>query len=239
MQAVFEKIKKELVQHAKEEHPRECCGLIVIVKGKVQYKRCKNIADFGDFAIDPLDYAACSDLGEIIAVFHSHNTGSSEPSIADKLCIEKGKIPWIIYDLISETFTVTEPSGFKLPLLGREFKHGYVDCLSLIRDYYSEIGIELPDSERQDNWWLKGGDLYREKFQSFGFIKVGDSEFNSFKKHDVILMQVGSPVPNHGAVYIEDNQIIQHCQGRLSSRDVYGGYWRKVTNMVLRHKELL
>lgn len=93
MQSLFEKIKEEAVNHAKEESPKECCGLLIIINGKVQYKRCKNIASFGDFAIDPVDYAACSDLGEIVAVFHSHNTGSSEPSISDKIGIEKWGIP--------------------------------------------------------------------------------------------------------------------------------------------------
>lgn len=239
MQAVFEKIKDKLIQHAVEESPKECCGLLMVINGKLEYKKCRNIADIGDFVIDPSDYAKYCDLGEVVAIFHSHNTGDSEPSVCDKLCIEKGKIPWIIYDIVSDSFTETKPTGFKLPILGREFKHGFVDCLSLIRDYYSEIGIILPDSEREDDWWLKGGNLYNDKFESFGFVKVGGSEFTDFKKHDVILMQVGSPVPNHGAVYIGDNQIIQHCQGRLSSKDVYGGYWRKVTNSVIRHKEFL
>ena len=37
---------------------------------------------------------------------------------------------------------------------------------------------------------------------------------------------------------VDDNIILHHCHGRLSSRDVYGGYWRKVTTHVLRHRDL-
>jgi cell wall-associated NlpC family hydrolase len=48
-------------------------------------------------------------------------------------------------------------------------------------------------------------------------------------------MQVASPVPNHAAVYLGDGLILHHLQGRLSSRDVYGGYWQKVTTHALRH----
>ena len=52
-------------------------------------------------------------------------------------------------------------------------------------------------------------------------------------------MQVGSPVINHAAIYIGDGMIIQHCAGRLSSRDVYGGGWRRATRKALRHKSLI
>lgn len=237
---MFETIKKDILLHAKEEYPNECCGLAIIVKGKLVYKRCKNISAGKQFIMAPEDYAECEDLGEIVGICHSHIDESVEPSQTDKLGIENTNKPWIIVNPKTEEYSVTFPSGFKLPLIGREFKHGTVDCLSLIRDYYKqELNIDMPDFVREDNWWLNGGDMYRDNFAACGFVKVGGSEFTALNKHDVIVMQVCSPVPNHGAVYVGDNVILQHCQDRLSSRDVYGGYWRKATNMVLRHKELL
>jgi cell wall-associated NlpC family hydrolase len=51
-------------------------------------------------------------------------------------------------------------------------------------------------------------------------------------------MQVASPVPNHASVYLGDGLILHHLQGRLSSRDVYGGYWQKVSTHALRHPDL-
>lgn len=232
-------IKAEVLLHAKETYPNECCGLAVVVKGKLQYKHCRNINPGKQFAIHPDDYAACADLGEIVGVCHSHVNESVNPSESDLVGIESSKVPWLIVNPDTNQHSITFPTNYKLPLLGRQFKHGTVDCLSLIRDYCSEIGIQIPDYYREDDWWLKGGDLYREKFAECGFVKVGGSEYTAFKKHDLIIMQVCSPVPNHGAIYIGDNLILQHCHGRLSSRDVYGGYWRKVTNMVLRHKDFL
>ena len=59
------------------------------------------------------------------------------------------------------------------------------------------------------------------------------------RKGDVLLMQIASPVPNHAAIYLDDGVIMQHVAGRLSSRDVYGGYWAKHTTHVLRHRSLL
>jgi cell wall-associated NlpC family hydrolase len=49
-------------------------------------------------------------------------------------------------------------------------------------------------------------------------------------------MHIVSPVPNHVAIYIGDNKILHHVQGRLSSRDVYGSYYQKVTAKILRHE---
>jgi cell wall-associated NlpC family hydrolase len=49
-------------------------------------------------------------------------------------------------------------------------------------------------------------------------------------------MQLESNLPNHAAIYIGDQQILHHVQGRLSSRDVLGGYYIKSTAMVLRHE---
>lgn len=236
---MIEELKEEVIAHAIEVHPNECCGLAVIINGKLKYKRCRNIASGGQFAIDPEDYSSIEDQGEIVGICHSHVYEAVNPSDADRIGIEKSKLPWLIVNPDTKDYSITYPSGFKLDLIGRKFQHGVIDCLSLIIDYYKEIGIALPDMYREDNWWLKGADMYRDNFKSFGFEQVGGSEFTDFKKHDVILMQVGSPVPNHGAIYIGDGFILQHCQGRLSSKDVYSGYWRKVTNIVLRHKELM
>ena len=49
-------------------------------------------------------------------------------------------------------------------------------------------------------------------------------------------MKLDSVVPNHAAIYLDDMIILHHVQGRLSSRDVYGGYYQKVTELCLRHE---
>lgn len=232
---MIETLVPDVLAHAEKEQPRECCGLAVVVKGRLKYWPCRNIATSGEFYIDPNDYAAAEDAGEVVGVCHSHVFVAPEPSQADRVMCEKTCLPWLIVNWPTGNYQVIEPSGYKLPLLGRKFVHGVVDCFSIIRDYYSQnLGIALPDFPREDNWWLKGQDLYRQHAEEAGFVPVTD-----LKPHDMIVMQRASPVPNHGAVYIGDNKIIQHCYKRLSSRDVYGGYWRSITSNVYRHQELL
>ena len=237
---MIEQLKDEVLFHAKETIPNECCGLAVVINGKLKYHKCRNLSLGSQFIVDPLDYAKAEELGSIVGVCHSHVNENPNPSQADLVGIEKTQLPWLIVQARTGEFTLTNPTGYKAPLIGRTFTHGVLDCYQIIKDYYEqELSIILPDPIREEQWWYKGQDLYRDNFESAGFVKVGGSDFTALNKHDVILMQVRSQVPNHGGVYVGDGMLLQHCTGRLSSRDVYGGYWRKVTNLVLRHKELM
>jgi cell wall-associated NlpC family hydrolase len=124
--------------------------------------------------------------------------------------------------------------------VGRQYTHGVLDCYQVIVDHYQRtLGITLPDFARTDEWWLKGADLYVQNFEKAGFVCVGDGSHRDIHLNDCLLMQMFSPVPNHAAVMVDDNIILQHVAHRLSSRDVYGGYWRKNTTHVLRHRSLL
>mgnify|MGYP003704446663 CR=1 FL=1 len=80
-----------------------------------------------------------------------------------------------------------------------------------------------------------GQNLYLDNFGSAGFEALGSVQSEDMEVGDVLLMQVASPVPNHAAIYLGDGLILHHLQGRLSSRDVYGGYWQKITTHTLRH----
>ena len=221
---------------AAAEYPRECCGLVVVVRGKRRYVPCRNLAGNNEhFVLDPADYARAEDMGEIVAVAHSHPNIPPVPSDADRVGCERSGLPWLIMNWPTGAWNVLEPSGYKAPLIGREFQHGILDCFSLIQDYYREVaGIALDTPDRADEWWLKGDNLYLDNYAAWGFTPV-----DTPRLHDVLLMQVASPVPNHGAIWLGDGNILHHQMGRLSSRDVYGGWYRKIHTHTLRHRSLL
>ena len=231
-----EALQAEILAHAKAEDPREICGLIHVVKGRRRYYPCRNIAATPDehFILDPADYAAAEDKGEIVAVVHSHPVTRPEPSPADRIACNNTGLPWVIVNPKTEQWGGCVPADFELPYVGREFVFGVVDCYSLVRDWYErEWGLKLDDFDRRDCFWERGENLYVENYRSQGFHQV---PFEELRHGDAILMQLGANLPNHAAVYLGDQQILHHVQGRLSSRDIYGGYYVKSTAMVLRHE---
>ena len=91
----------------------------------------------------------------------------------------------------------------------------------------------MGEYHRRDKWWEKGENMYLDNFKKEGMREV---EMNDLKYGDILLMKLDSIVPNHAAIYLDEMIILHHVQGRLSSRDVYGGYYQKVTELCLRHE---
>ena len=102
------------MRDSKVESPKETCGLVVNVKGKEVFFYCPNMPkDEDNFILSPEHYAACEEQGQIVAIFHSHPKGSSEPSDADKISCEASKLPWYIYSPLENTWSCllyTSPS---------------------------------------------------------------------------------------------------------------------------------
>jgi proteasome lid subunit RPN8/RPN11 len=241
--------------HAVDEYPRECCGVVIVEKGREKYIRCANVATSKaeHFAISGRDYAAAEERGEIVAIAHSHIDAPPVPSEADRVSCEEHGVPWIIVSVRSDAGRVAaaesvvfEPQGYSAPLVGRDFAHGVLDCYAIVRDWYArERSIELPNFPRRDGWWDAGENLYMDNLEAAGFERAT----GALQVGDVILMHVRNPadankqspdaipgVANHAAVYIGDGVMLHHLYGRLSSRDVYGGYWQEVTRCVVRRK---
>ncbi|APO85380.1 hydrolase Nlp/P60 [Pseudomonas putida] len=242
-----------MYEHAREQAPKECCGLLIKIGRKLSYRRCQNVAPEPEesFRIAAEDWAEAEDLGEVVAVVHSHPGQSARLSAADRTAMEATAIPWVIIEVregVSVSHLVHEPTGYQAPLVGRPFHHGVLDCYTLVRDYYQrELGILLPDYEREDGWWDKGQDLYADNFEAAGFYPVDPNEL---RQGDLIVMQVRSEKANHAGVYLADGRlktepehhpvpggILHHLYGRDSKRDVFGGYWRESARLYLRHRE--
>lgn len=222
--------------HAAEQYPREACGLVLAVGRRHEYVPCTNTAtDPGEeFRIAPEEYAAAEDRGRIIGVVHSHPDATSRPSTADTAQCEASGLAWHILSWPEGDLRTIVPTGEMQPLIGRPFVHGTWDCWGLIRDWYQlERGITLPDFERADGWWERGDDLYMRHHQEAGFEQVTDG---TLQVGDLILMQIQSKQVNHGAIYLGDGLLLHHLHGRLSSRDVWGGYWAERARLVVRYR---
>ena len=229
-------IKSKILAHAKEDFPKESCGLIAVVKGRNRYFPCKNIATTPSehFVLDPDDYIAAEEKGQVVSVVHSHPKTNHAPSPADRVACEKSGLTWHVVNPQTELWGYCEPEGFELEYVGRDFSHGIVDCYGLVRDFYKrEFDIALRDYERRDGWWNNGQNLYLDNFGNEGFSVI---DLEQIKYGDLILMCLEAPVPNHCAVYIGEGQVLHHVMHRLSSRDVYGGYYQRATAKILRHE---
>lgn len=247
------KTTADIHAHAVAEFPREACGLVVRAKGKEIYVPCRNRAATASehFIIDPSDAADAEDMGKIIGLVHSHPLASPKPSDADKVSCELavfGKVPWYIYSVYPDLKHEGAPpqvtseyafkaTGYKAPLVGREFAFGILDCFTLIQDYYSqELGIDLPTPPRKDRFWERGEELYLKNFEKWGFAPIEGPMLPG----DVILMQVRSDITNHAGIFLGDvlgvgsTLFLHHLYAQLSRRDVYGGYWEQNTRMVVR-----
>jgi cell wall-associated NlpC family hydrolase len=223
-------IEQQILHHAAAEAPLECCGLAVSIEGQLRYLPCKNIADCPElnFEISPDDWLRAQLQGDILAVVHSHPGGPNYLSEADRAIQKRTACEWWLAsrgDLLR----------FRncLPLLGRQFLHGTTDCYTLIRDAYHLAGIELPEAEREDGWWLGEQELYLENIVSAGFSRLAD---DTPQPGDVLLICLGSARANHAAIYCGDQTILHHVPHRLSRRDTYGGYWQQYTHSIWRHQ---
>jgi len=229
-------IKAEALAHAQRDDPREACGLVLVVKGRQVYRACRNVSDEpGEmFTIDPDDYRQAEDDGEVLAVVHSHPITPPGPHPDDRAACEASGLPWLIANPKTLAWAEIEPCGYKAPLIGRGWVWGAQDCWTLVRDWYTEQGTVLPDwprparaSEFEEAPMLEG--LWEEA----GFEQIDPADI---REGDAVLMAISNARLNHVGVYVDDQLLLHHLRGRLSSRDLYGGWLQSCTGWVGRLK---
>lgn len=228
----------DAVRHAQEDLNKESCGLFVIFKGRIIYLPCKNTHcdPANRFAICTEDWVNADTQGEIVGIVHSHPNKAPIPSTADLVACEKSGLPWTIVNPRTEEYRTFNPTGYTMPLYGREYCHGIVDCYSFVRDFYKqEYNVILRDYDRPDNWWLKGYDFYKDYMSVEGFYPIPADQV---LPGDGFILNITSEVANHGAIYLGGNDIAHHLYNRLSCREIYGAYYRKHTVMCVRHKDI-
>ncbi|EJO7263695.1 prophage tail fiber N-terminal domain-containing protein [Salmonella enterica] len=149
-------INDDILAHARQCAPAESCGYVVRTAQGERYFPCENLSAEPTmyFRISPEDYLNARNRGDIVALVHSHPDGKPCLSSADRtLQIQSGLDWWLVCDNRIHKFRCVPH------LTGRQFEHGVTDCYTLFRDAYHLAGIDMPDFDREDDWWSQGKSL--------------------------------------------------------------------------------
>ena len=98
----------EMIAHAREDWPIECCGILGGQDGRVlQLYRAKN-AEQSEFrySVEPHDlfriYRECDERGwEFVGIYHSHTGSEAYPSPTDVRIATEAEWPRAVYFLVS------------------------------------------------------------------------------------------------------------------------------------------
>ena len=235
--------KKKVIEDALKESPKEICGLLVNVKGKLVYKKCKNLAQIptDQFILSPTDYALIEDQygnDAIQGIVHSHPNTSPYASSADRVSAARTNKHWYIVNPHTEEWYDFFPKEYKQSLLGRPWTWEYTNCWQLVREFYkAELNINLIDFEKPDDpEHFAFNPIFEDCYEKGGFRALDDDE--PMKLYDCPLMNFSGDGLNHIAVLCENNMLLHHPQGRLSCKEEYNRYYRSITGKIVRYVEL-
>ena len=228
--------KEAALVHAKDQDPKESCGLLLNIKGKEKYFPCRNLSmtAFQCFIIDPEDYIKADNTGDIIAVVHSHPVTPPVPSQSDKVACEQSGLVWYIVNPKTESWGYLEPTGYKAPILGREGAGGGTDCYTLVRDWYKEkLNINLIDWQRPTTLEdFNKEPMFEKCAEETGFRELRPDE--KLIDGDLLFMSIFSNNLNHVAIFI-DGDVLHHLADRLSCIEPYSEWLLKCTGKRLRY----
>lgn len=219
--------------HAAQCEPLESCG--VITEDGAFHPLRNSATEHDTFVMDMKGYIAVNKKSPVVCIVHSHVYLPPAPSDGDKAMCEKTNLPWLIVSYPLGNWTVIEPHGYRAPLIGRQWAWGTHDCFGLIRDgLQDEAGIQIPDFPREWMWWRNGQNIIADQFEQANFVRLPPG---TAPKHcDVIGMRIASPVVNHLGLFLAPDILLHQMLGRLSVRDVYGGFLFDHTELHLRHR---
>lgn len=227
-------ILEEMFKHAAEDPKNEVCGIVVnglkksyLIRGVNQHQQPHMLLD-----MSPDVWLQVPDGHEAVATYHSHPSGDTTPSMADRVACEATNMPMFIVTRVGG-YERIEPSGYQAPYVGRPYVYGTLDCYTVVIDWYMrEFGIKLNNYDTKQGWWANDQNLYLENYPKEGFVEVRDMPV---QHGDVFLLQVRSEVPNHAVIWLKGGTILHHPQDRLSRIDPWTGFWAQHAVAHLRH----
>lgn len=234
-------LRPAVYAHAMRAYPEEACGIVYAKDdGTFGYRASDNIAPEGlredMFTLDPGVYEPAREDGTLVAIVHSHTKGQCAPSRADMKSQIMTDVPWVIVVLDSPDRVIDEfafPVPVAAPITGIDFRPGVADCVETLRRFYwQELGVMLPVSPRDDQWWnlpagAEGSDLFLDLYEEQGFRRLADHEVRvnpddprsamKLQRGDVGLVRVMSPDRiNHCVIYAGGQMMVHHLLMRVS-----------------------
>lgn len=223
----------EIKKHLMSEYPKEGCGIIYGDGETVYWAPIKNVAtNLQEFILDKEEYLWYYTRYKILGIIHSHIDIPATPSDYDVANCNATGLPYYIFSIPSGEYEILEPKKELPPLLSRNYFRGLYDCFSLVKDYYSTLGIDTPC--REIYWCTEKENFFTTEYlKDWGLSKTGKLEKNCF-----LTFSLGAtPVPNHCGVYIGDNKFIHHAHNRLSCEESLEGIWRKYLSGVYKYEK--
>lgn len=108
---VIKMIKRKVEIECEKDIKREICGFVVEKDGELDIIPMKNYSPKPDeeFYIPAKEFLFVKKQNNIVAVYHSHIRGGSEPSDFDLKTSDLICYPFLIYSVEKNTFNLHEP----------------------------------------------------------------------------------------------------------------------------------
>ena len=101
---------QDIFNHAEQEAPRECCGLVIEENDNEKYIPLENIStNENEFMIDPKTFVKYQLISKIKYVVHSHYGQDCQPSDADIIQCREVGIPYLIVSYPDKDYTIIQP----------------------------------------------------------------------------------------------------------------------------------
>lgn len=233
---MFYHLHEDIQAYARQQYPKEACGLILKKDQEEYFLPCENEADDPKNSFTISDRTVIENYDNILSVVHSHCDEPPIPSIHDQESQAITRFPYGILSVISGYagdvyfWGRTEKNNL-MDLIGKPYIWKIHDCLTLVQDYYrSFLDIDFPDFVREPG---NQKTIYRKiRNCTHDFEQVSERQTN-----DLIFF----PDECHLGIYLGNGELLHHpgddepfSPCNLSRREPFS----EVTAYTTRHYEI-
>lgn len=215
------------IKSAASYFPDEEIGGIILEDGTVEFFKNISKNKKSHYLANLAETSKFED--RVYCTFHTH-VGESDHNLSkyDVLISEKTKTPMLVYCPKINNYTFYEPTGLKIPLIGRPFILGILDCVELVKDYYKDcLNIDLPDDEYFFLRMLSYEDMAKSSYNKEEnlnifidyYKRMGFRETDDLKRGDILFFAEKNIKPAcHVYVYDGDSVFIDQPSRGVSRK---------------------